>query len=124
MIDNEEIEEAKNKIVYISESYHEHNDCIRIAYEWLDAQIKTKNITNGIYPIKHLIERWAGRYVSTADVEVAAFMHPDIKGKYPRFNVKYKLTEPSTQRLDGIPEAFKHQQYRESHDPSRYSETE
>ena len=103
----------------MADQHHEHNDCIRMAYEWLDAQIKIKNPTSKRFALKHIIEEWAGRYVSTSDVDVAAYMHPDIHGKYPNFNISARLTEPSTDRLKSIPEAFKHQ-YRERHNSSVY----
>jgi len=112
------IEKAK-KITRLADPHYEHNDCIRIAYEWLDAQKKIKNPTTKRWTLKHLIEKWAGRYVSTSDVEVAANMHPNIHGKYPNFNISARLTEPSTDRLKNISEAFKHN-YREQHDSSIY----
>ena len=91
-----------------------------MAYEWLDAQKKTKNPTTKARPLKHIIEKWAGRYVSTTDVDVAAFLHPKIHGIYPHFNISARLTEPSVSRLEGISEAFK-QDYRDRFDPSVYS---
>ncbi len=121
MLRDSEIDNAK-KLTKDSLSdgpYHERNDCIRIAYEWLDAQVKIKGTVSIIYPVKHLIEKWAGRYVSTADVEVAAFMHPEIRGKYPRFNISARLTEPTIERLSNISEAFSHN-YRKRFDPSVY----
>ncbi len=120
MLSDHAIETAKENIKYsLDAPHHEHNDCIRIAYEWLDAQKRTQNPTTKTYPIKHIIEKWAGRYVSTTDVEVAAHMHPEIKGIYPHFNISSRLTEPSTERLKEISEAFKHS-YRERHDKSVY----
>ncbi|WCE29686.1 hypothetical protein [Vibrio sp. SCSIO 43137] len=121
-ITDEQIEEGKRATKYSepTDIVHEHNDCIRIAYEWLDAQKKIKNTSNKIRPIKHYIERWAGRYVSTSDVEVAATIHPDIQGKYPFFNLSARLTMPSTDRLKMISEAFT-QAYNERHAPSIYA---
>lgn len=124
MLSDLEIERAKRKASYYAEDpHHEHPDCIRMAYEWLDAQKKTQGITTRRYPIKHLIEKWAGRYVSQSDVEVAACMHPDIRGSYPYFNISARLTEPSTSRLEGLSEVFKHN-YRERHDPGAYKQHE
>jgi len=100
--------------------HHEHNDCIRMAYEWLDAQKKTKTPTMKTYALKHIIEKWAGRYVSTTDVDVAAFLHPEIFGIYPHFNISARLTKPSDSRLEGISEAFT-QGYRDRFSPSVYS---
>ena len=70
--------------------------------------------------LKHIIEAWGGRYVSTSDVEVAATLHPEIRGTYPHFNISARLTEPSKNRLAGISEAFKHD-YNARHDPKTYS---
>lgn len=118
MVDNnltdEQIEAAKATARYsTSHVLHQHNDCIRIAYEWLDAQRIISGAQTRSYPIKHLIERWGGRYVSQSDVEVAAHMHPHIKGKYPYFNISNRLTLPDERRLDGIGEANAHDNYRE-----------
>lgn len=124
MLSDEEIERAKRATRYTLEApTHEHPDCIRMAYEWLDAQKKTKGGTRSTLALKHIIERWAGRYVSTSDVDVAAAMHPEIKGAYPHFNISIRLTEPSKDRLKGISEAFKHR-YNERHDPDVYARHE
>ncbi|MCX7094760.1 MAG: hypothetical protein NTY50_15105 [Methylobacter sp.] len=122
MLTDEQIEYGKANVKYSLQEggHHEHNDCIRMAYEWLDAQKKTKNPTTKTRPLKHIIEKWAGRYVSTTDVDVAAFLHPEIHGTYPHFNISARLMEPSVSRLEGISEAFK-QDYRDRFDPSVYS---
>lgn len=125
MITDAQIEAAKKQIKYLSPSdvVHEHNDCIRFAYEWLDAQTKIKGRIGRPRPIKHLVERWAERYVSQSDVEVAALMHPDIRGTYPFFNISVRLTEPSKARLLGMAEAGSHAgTYK--HDSKDYSRTE
>lgn len=120
MLTDAEIESAKQRTAYSSGSpHHEHNDCIRIAYEWLDAQAKTQSVTKKAFALKHLIEQWAGRCVSSSDVEVAAEMHPDIKGIYPYYNISARLTEPSITRLADISEAFSQGQ-RSSHKPADY----
>lgn len=62
----------------------------------------------------------AGRYISTTDVDVAAFLHPEIHGTYPHFNISARLVKPSDSRLANISEAFKHD-YRKNFDPSIYS---
>jgi len=87
------------------DGHHEHNDCIRMAYEWLDAQKKIKGKIQLIHPIKHLVEQWSGRYVSTSDVIIAASLHPSIHGKYPQFNISSRLTLPSDSRLKAFPQA-------------------
>lgn len=102
-------------------AHHEHNDCIRMAYEWLDAQLKNPpKKCQRSFQTKHLVEEWCGRYVSIADVLVAAKLHPDIKGDYPCFNISAKLTEPSKQRLIGIGEAFTHY-YNAHHNSANYT---
>jgi|SRR6266404_2796895 len=83
MLSASEISEAKKRTQYChgkTEVLHQHDDCIRIAYEWLDAQVQTKGVIRRARPLKHIIENWAGRYVSQSDVEVAANLHPRIKG--------------------------------------------
>lgn len=107
MLTASEIAGGKARTAYsLDEEHHEHDDCIRIAYEWLDAQRKTKSAIKSGRPLKHLIEKWGGRYVSTTDVEVAATLHPEIQGKYPYYNISTRLTRPSDRRLDGIDQAF------------------
>lgn len=125
MISDQDIEKAKKTAVYGSydEPHHEHNDCIRIAYAWLDAQTKTKGKIQRPLPIKHIIEKWGGRYVSTTDVMLAAQMHPEVQGEYPHFNISARLTEPLKSRLDGVTEAFT-QGYHERYDPSVYKRRE
>lgn len=125
MISDQDIEKAKKTAKYgkYEKPHHEHNDCIRIAYAWLDAQVKTKGKMKTTYPLKHIIEKWAGRYVSTTDVMVAAQMHPEIIGEYPYFNISARLTEPSRDRLNGVAEAFT-QGYHERYDPSVYKRRE
>lgn len=108
MLTDTEIENAKKQVTYSTPTdvLHEHPDCIRLAYEWLDAQTKTRNAnTRSTRPIKHIIENWAGRYVSQSDVEVAAVLHPDIVGRYPHFNISSRLRRPSDARLQGIGQA-------------------
>ena len=126
MITDEQIEAAKKSTQYTlsgEDTIHEHNDCIRFAYEWLDAQTKTKGALRHTLQIKHLIERWAGRYVSTYDVDVAANLHPDIHGKYPHYNISSKLTNPSRSRIQELQEALS-QGYDDRHDLENYTHHE
>jgi hypothetical protein len=96
MLTDFEINIAKTKVKkWNSDSLHEHSDCIRMAYEWLDAQKKTKGKVRKQFALKHLVERWAGRYVSRSDLEAAAYLHPDIHGEYPYYNISSQLTLPS-----------------------------
>jgi len=107
MLTEEQIAQAKAATRYSTgEAHHEHDDCIRIAYEWLDAQNTIISKPTHSYALKHLIEKWGGRYVSQSDVDVAAALHPKISGLYPRFNLSAKLVLPDIRRLDGLNEAF------------------
>lgn len=126
MLTQEEIAAAKRRTAYShpdGEILHEHDDCIRIAYEWLDAQNTIKSPTKKRWALKHIVERWGGRYVSQSDVEVAAELHPNIHGKYPHFNISSKLTRPSDHRLKDIGEA-RSQGYKESNMSRTYSQFE
>ncbi|MFK4617849.1 hypothetical protein ABIF50_001126 [Bradyrhizobium diazoefficiens] len=106
MLTAQQISEAKKRVRYQQpNNVHEHDDCIRIAFEWFDAQSTTKRLAKPTYPLKNIIEMWGGRYIATSDVEVAAELHPRIKGKYPHFNISSRLTLPSDRRLADIPEA-------------------
>ena len=100
-------------------SFHEHDDCIRIAYEWLDAQNKLLSPCYTEVVLKSVIEHWAGRYVSQDDVEVAAHIHPEICGTYPNYNFGARLVKPSYARLKKIGEAHT-QDYNEER-PGTYS---
>jgi hypothetical protein len=122
---DEQIEEAKARTEYGQpEPLHQHNDCIRIAYEWLDAQQTISAAQKQGFALKHLIEKWGGRYVSQSDVEVAAYMHPNIRGTYPHYNISARLTLPAEDRLDGIGEALTHMNYREHLVAERYKNKE
>jgi len=122
MLTAADICEAKKKFCYPypTDVLHEHDDCIRIAYEWLDAQNVRSTPSKASRPLKHIIEKWAGRYISTSDVEIAASMHPRIRGKYPNFNLSARLVLPSDKRLAGIGEALT-QGYRDRLDTKVYS---
>ncbi len=125
MLTNYDIEKAKQKCHYsLPNPAHYHDDCIRIAYEWLDAQKPIKNPQLKVLDLKHIIENWAGRYVSRSDVEVAATLHPKFFGRYPCYNLSSKLVRPSTARLKHITEAFTHKQYLKNADLYPYHTTE
>lgn len=123
MLTDQEIEAAKAKNPRNADTLHEHNDCIRLAYEWLDAQNTIQKGARKYVPLKHIIEKWAGRYVSQSDVEVAAILHPRITGKYPNFNLSAKLVLPNDRRHAGIGEAMAHN-YRERMNREIYSTVE
>ncbi len=127
IVSAEEIAKAKvvmrNRYVGGTPS-NQSDDCVRIAYEWLDAQVRTRKTRYLASPLKHYIEAWAGRYVSQPDVELAAYLHPAIRGRYPFFNISLRLTEPHQRRLEGIEEAGKHPNYREHGYRKIYSRVE
>jgi hypothetical protein len=123
MLTDAEIDAAKARTVYSARGHHEHNDCIRMAYEWFDAQNTVKVAKKRYQPLKHVMEKWAGRYVSQSDAEVAAILHPRITGKYPNFNLSTQLVLPNDRRLVGIGEALSQSQ-RESLKPSTYATVE
>lgn len=123
MLTAKEIEAGKAITKYTDKPHHEHDDCIRLAYEWLDAQKTIKSAPRKYLPLKHIIEKWAGRYISETDVNVAAAMHSRIQGAYPNFNLSQRLTRPNDRRLEGIGEALKHT-YRERIHETRYAITE
>lgn len=84
-------------------------DCVKIAYAFLDAQQKTKTrqtFSRGM--LKKLMEKWAGRYISADDVNLAIKMHPELQGDAQSCNVSTKLVFPSYSRLDGIKDTWSH----------------
>lgn len=125
-ITDQDIVAAKQSVRYSlrGDIHHEHLDCIRIAYEWLDAQGTRQTPSGRGWELKHMIENWAGRYVSQSDVDVAAEMHPRIYGRYPDFNLSTRLVVPNDCRLSGLGEAFKHEAKRDRHDPKKYTRHE
>ena len=103
IITDEQIKDAKASTPYSLEPHHMNDDdSIRAAYNWLDAQPKLRGLTTKPLAIKHIIERWAGFYVSLTDVEVAAHMHPDIYGSYPVYNIHCNFVHPLDCRLVGL----------------------
>ena len=107
----ERIQQAKESIRYTEYSpHHEHDDCVRIAYEFLSAQPvlsqpPPRHKRGLFYSLKSIIEHWAGRYVSTDDVKLAARIL-GLKGEYPFYNIPIAKTRPLTSRLTNIKEAF------------------
>lgn len=89
----------------------ESMDCLEIAYAFLSAQSTTKSKREIGHDLKSCIERWAGRYVSVDDVELAMKLHPNIVGSMRSCNLSKKLVMPSWDRLKDIPSAFT-QRYR------------
>jgi hypothetical protein len=108
-LDDATIDVAKKEIKYMcggDEGFHEHNDCVRIAYEWLSAQKKTKSIKGNCHR-KHEIESWGGRYVSMHDVELAAHIL-GITVKNWRMGISKNSVLPCMSRLNYIGEANSH----------------
>jgi hypothetical protein len=144
MITSEEIEVAKIRLKLLSPR-HEHDDCIRIAYEWLVPQ-RTVN-SHGVRAgeIKHLIEVWAMRYISIHDLAVAAEIlrtrratedgavskwaahpvGPAISRKMVRgcecYNISADLTAPRKQRLEGIGQANTQTLFVKTYDRNDYA---
>lgn len=116
MLTDQEIQKAINTVSIGPDNLHEHPD----AYTWLDAQKKLQSACRQSYPLKHYIEKWAGRYVSESDVKVPAYLHSGVKGKHPNFNISSNLTEPCRSRLNNIPEAMTQLDYHTRHDPKTY----
>jgi hypothetical protein len=109
MFSDKEIEKVKDGFEYFwADGYHQHNDCIRIAAHWLDAQKRTK--VCGVSPsvVKHTAEIWAQRYVSASDVEVAAHLLGIGRSERGLIGVSKLQTRPAERRLRNISEAGKH----------------
>lgn len=112
------ISKLNNPYTLKSNAY-QHNDCIRIAYIWLDHQKVTKRPRFTASSIKHDIERWAQRYISSTTLLLAAHMHPDIIIGRARssdeacyiLNIHRNFVIPPIHLLYNIPEAFKHPHY-------------
>jgi len=94
-------------ILNLSHLEQEHDENVRIAYEWLDAQAITKAPMGKRDNILRLIDDWGGRKISQTDIDIAVYLHPDTKGDYPTYNIDSRLTLPSAERLRGIGESFR-----------------
>lgn len=71
---------------------------VRIAMEWLAAQMPKVSGASQELPLKHIIENWAGSYVSTTHVKIAArLLH--IPGEYPLFHLQSNWVFPNIDRL-------------------------
>lgn len=99
---DQQISAAKTALK-LHEPRHEHNDCIRMAYEWLDAQTKMKRKRSDDW--KHLVEHWCGHHITCDDITVAAHLHPAIQQDGDRLNLSSIKILPRFARLDGIGEA-------------------
>ena len=87
---------------------HHNNDCIRIAYVWLDAQIKSSSLFEVPVSQRGLIRSWGGALVMYGDIIVAAELHPEVFGVYPLLNLSRELTYPDPARFANIAGAHEH----------------
>ena len=101
---------------------HEHNDCIRMAYEWLDAQKTTRTKRSDDW--KHLVEFWCGRSITPDDLKIAAHLHPKIERQGDELNIGKRMTLPSFERLIGISEAKTQVPRMSDEDKRRYASRE
>jgi len=108
-----QIEAAKAKEASLIAGQPASDLVIMAAFEGLDAQPRIKSPSSKSRPLKHIIENWAGCYVSMADVKIAAWLHPDITGEYPRFNIAFSMTRPSAARLQNIGQGDAHERWPE-----------
>ena len=96
----------------VNEQCYVHScDQVRLAFQWLDAQKKLKRPNKRPWLEKHVLERWAGRYISWCSVEVAGRLHPEITGNYPCFNIGNRFIYPNKRRQIDIAEAGIHPNY-------------
>lgn len=102
MLSKVQIDEAISQAPRQLENQPISHDGMRAAYEWLDAQQTIKQPSTKPRPLKHIIEKWAGCYVSQSDVEIAAWIHPEMDGSYSKFNISSKLTRPAAERLEKL----------------------
>lgn len=94
------------KAIHHDSARNEHAVCVRICAAWLEAQeVINRGAIGRLYPLKHIVESWGGRYVSTLDVMVAARLLK-IRGKYPHLGINSRLVFPNPERLRGIGQAF------------------
>lgn len=98
MITSEQIKVAESALD-LSGIQHVTDDKVRIAYEWLDAQRKTNTQSGKKFALKYLIRLWSGREISEEDVHIAAYLHNEVKGVFPSYNLHPRLTFPSLERL-------------------------
>lgn len=107
MIQESSIEAAKEEAVYVNrptEYSFENDDHIRIAYEFIDVQTKTKNVSGrsqqGLLQWRTQVRCWSGFKISQEDFEVAVCLHPDVRGTYPYYTMSNKLVLPCALRIN------------------------
>jgi hypothetical protein len=81
-------------------------DCVRIAYQFLDAQKKIKNPTVSRVPIKSAMKDWSGFYVSGSAIDLAISLHPELVGDHLCLNIpRSQWVIPDRARLAGVMQA-------------------
>ncbi|WP_166507031.1 hypothetical protein [Frigidibacter mobilis] len=103
---------AEERRVHIErDAVQEHPDCVRIAIAWLDAQTRLARSHIGVYvPLKHMVEGWGGRYLSTLDLMAGARLL-GIRGAYPWLGISRKFVLPDLARLQVIGQALSQPNY-------------
>lgn len=95
----------KNKLL---RAIREEKDGVRIACEWLDAQLLLSAASRKKIDFKRLISEWAGREISRTEVDTAAAILSAVKTDFSCEYISPRLTFPTAERLRGISEAFRH----------------
>lgn len=107
MLHSDDIALAKSLIANIHQSL-EPNDQIQAAYQWLDAQMITKEPLKNDRHLSGLIGDWSGQVITPHDVEIAALLHQGIKGIYPHLQISPGFVLPSAERLRRVCSSFTH----------------
>ena len=97
---------------------------IRIAYEWPDAQRKTKSRNHGAGKAKDIIAVWSASYVSLTDVEVAAWLHPDVTLGNGYLNLSKRRMRPRSARLEGVTDLEANSAIGAAHEAYPYTQDE
>ena len=91
-------EQVRAALVGVRPAGPNPNRSVRICMEWLAAQTPKVSAASQELPLKHVIEKWAGSYVSTTHVKVAAeLLH--IPGDYPLYHLQSNWVWPDIARL-------------------------
>lgn len=106
MLTDEQIKAAIDEMgIYFGAN--EPYDHIRMAYEWLDAQEKTDKLiplsrSFGDDLPRYMCQDWCGWFMCENTFDIAAYLHPEIKGKHPRFNISDQFILPKLERIEGL----------------------
>lgn len=91
-------EQVAERLVDVRPAGHNPHRSVRISMEWLAAQTPKVSAASQELPLKHVIEKWAGSYVSTTHVKIAAeLLH--IPGDYPLYHLQSNWVWPDIARL-------------------------